>query len=380
MGCAADEVAVAVHPVEVAPPVAPSSPPALAETHPPHGWAPAVIDRREVRSHDEWMGQETLERTPHQVCEVDVEHRSACDWASGPLRVRWSVLPAPGEGRWADDGRGYAIPEFSMGGGPWAVPDGWTKTRDVRAQAYVDVPRRGCRTLQLLDHSGGSHCCDTSYLLTDCPDGANATAVFLPDAFGELSAYATDFAQDGGVEWAVEDWSFHDFEPSWAHSCMPFARVGFRRLLAWSPSGWHVAPRTRPLRAYHVRAKRRALRIRAEHPTESWEVSHTGAERALLVSIHSHMAGEALRGVIRDAYRGLAERRLHPSLLIDAQDRPITDPDAIRTWNGTAGGQYNCVQDAPELARVVVDTLERFGPDHIKVLWHSPGTHGARRK
>ncbi len=352
--------------------IPPDSPTAHEPPTRPRGWVAAPDTPEGADDFDHAYGWRALPRTPHEVCTPDVRDLEACSWEAGPFRVRWVGQRdlTWDEGEETEPPRYRAEPEASMAGAPWDLVDEEGGFFFRQARSYTNVPHRGCRTLRLVNYSGGAHCCDTNYLYTVCPEASSLTTVFAPDNWDDVDVFAADVDQDGNVELVYTDWTFYDFLPPDDANCARSGRVPFRRLLAWTRGGWHAAPLTPGRRAYYARSRADTFALQPKDATDDWEI---GTVRGMTVGAYSHLSGASHERLLRDMRRAL-HAEVPRERLVHFDGSPCIDPSDIRAMKDHL--QVDCVDDAPALAKVLVETLDRFEANRVEVVWSSRGSTG----
>lgn len=331
------------------------------------------------------FGDLQVERYPYESCALDEDtHRpGACGWSAGPFRVAWTT---PGDAPRADQAPVFWYlprPRISLDDGPWLSPAGWPDDwgRVNDADRYVDVPHLGCETLRIGSNSGGAHCCDTHWFLTDCPEGANVTRIELADNEAGATAFASDVDEDGDVEWIVRDWTFDGFIGG-SDSCTRGLAYGgaatFNRILSWTLAGWRTAPRTAARAELYAHAREAAYDIVAQDPADAFGVSWAGTARALTVGSYGHLAGADNRTLVEDLTLALHDGYDARPYFESHEDFENLDPDSETDMRAMKDFlNVDCMADAPDLAAVVASSLDAYDATNIRVLWSAvPDTAG----
>lgn len=342
---------------------------------PPRGWEADVPDPERRAYLDGLFGTLPLHRVPRRRCEVEDAGPAACDWASGPFRVRWR-LPTPAilasiEGATEN----HALPELSLAQGPWHVLDAWSADIVSSVHAYENVPHAGCRTLQVNNLSSGCHGGQAVYFLTHCPEASTVTHIGVELGDGVEDVEAVDLGRDGLAEFILTDLAFHDFDWGPDDTCGGSTRVHVRRLVTWSPRGWRVAPRTPSRDRFYAAQSRDALRrLRSADPLDDGRIAELGRQRGVTVGVYSRLRGRTPRQVERDVARALHDE-IDPRLLVDAHGNPVPPDDEpwARTWKNWL--KVDCVEDAPRHTARLVPKVDAF---RARTVWVGRGVRAPR--
>ncbi|MEN9784916.1 MAG: hypothetical protein RLZZ299_180, partial [Pseudomonadota bacterium] len=319
----------------------PAAPAVREDPGPPRGWEPDRVDPEHLAALDRVFGPYPLARVPRRACAVEDGGFVACGWSAGPFRVRWRIPES------LED----PVAEVAWSAGPWRVPDGWSATGYYGVYAYDDVPHRRCRTLQIDEQSVGSHGGQATYLITHCPEGSTVT--HLP-GFHVEDVEAADVDGDRRAELVLTDTTFHDFDSEEGDVCGRPFQAYFRRLLAWSPRGWSMAPRT-PARArfYAAHAQWALQHLRAIDPFDGGRIGSLSRERGVTVGAYSRLRGRGRRAVERDMAAALHDE-VHPALLTDLEGNPIPLDDEAWARSLKNHLMVDCVPDAKANAARVI--------------------------
>lgn len=118
--------------------------------------------------------------------------------------------------------------------------------------------------------------------------------------------------------------------------------------------------------------------LRPKDATDDWEIGTVGTRRGLVVGVYSHLGGASRPRLLRDIRKAL-QAEVPRELLVHFDGSPCIGPADIRSTKDSL--QVDCVEDAPTLAKVIVEQLDGFDASRVGVVWSSrgTGTRGTRR-
>jgi hypothetical protein len=338
------------------------------------GWQPHVVVEPapvEGDPHAELWPFLGVARPSAAICAPSVD---ACVWEHGPFRVRWETVPHV-DPTWRET---EVVPLVSIDDGPWRMPG---TVEDWAFMAYPTitydaVPYEGCVTARLGAYSGGAHCCDTTWLLTSCPEGASVTRVEGGDLQGEWGAGFADLDEDGTFELVQGDVEYGSSSPIHDVSCIRAPWFGHGpvvwRNLSWSPAGWSTNGPDGSFGGFYARVIDWVDANDVRETEDMYTMSEQSAEAAVAIGAHAYLGGADEADLQRALVASLATSMGAEDVVFDDEDPAeiaalVHDPAALEARRDDL--MLDCVHVAPELAEALAADAAAFGPARVATLY-----------